>query len=387
MARTYNTGDPELDEAITRYLEREGAGPEADLVREMVTTSLKLVRDRADRGDLKILNSTLKEMRYSFKVFRAFRRVRKVSVFGSARLADHTADFQQALEFSRAMAERGFMTITGAGNGIMKAGNLGAGREMSFGLNIKLPFEQVANTAIEGDEKLINFRYFFTRKLAFLKETHAIVLFPGGFGTHDEGFEALTLVQTGKSHMVPLVFVHPPGSEFWADWDAYIREHLLAKGLISPEDLSLYRITDDVRTACDEVTNFYRRFHSMRYVHDDLVIRLEAPLEEEELEALNDEFSDLVMGGRIEPSSALPSEADDEPIAHLPRLKFRFARRRFGRLRQLVDALNRLPLPPGSRIEVPEAGEGGLIPEEAGENGSGAPASEAEAEGGPRTRG
>lgn len=365
MGRNYRTGDGVLDDAIERYLEEHGAeGADADLVREMITTSLKLIKDGADRGDLKIINTTLKEMRYSFKIFRGYRRVRKVSVFGSARIADNTPEYRQAADFSREMAARGFMTITGAGHGIMKAGNEGAGREMSFGVNIKLPFEQVANPAIEGDEKLINFKYFFTRKLMFLKETHAVVLCPGGFGTHDEGFEALTLVQTGKSHLVPIVFIHPHGSEFWLDWEAYIKEHLLERGLISPEDLSLYWITDDAMAACDHITNFYRRYHSMRYVHDDLLIRLEAPLTEGDLESLNEEFADLVISGRIEQVDALPQEADDQAIAHLPRLKFRFARRRLGRLRQLVDALNRLPLPPGTKVEVPEAGEGGIIPEE-----------------------
>jgi uncharacterized protein (TIGR00730 family) len=364
MATRYLTGVPELDDALTGYLDEHAPPGHADLIREMIGTTLKLIRDQTGRGDLKIINSALKEMRYSFKVLRPYNRVRKVSVFGSARTSEETPEYRQALEFCREMAARGFMTLTGAGPGIMKAGNEGAGRDMSFGLNIKLPFEQTANSAIVDDPKLVNFKYFFTRKLAFLKDSHAIVMFPGGYGTHDEAFESLTLVQTGKSHLVPIVFVHPPGSEFWSDWDAYIHEHLLGRKLISPEDLSLYRITDDLRCACDEITDFYRRFHSMRYVRDELVVRLEAPLLPEELEELNDRFSDLVLSGRIEATSALPPEADDLPIAHLPRLKFRFARRRYGRLREFVDALNRLPLPEGCQVEVPEAGEGGLIPEE-----------------------
>lgn len=364
MGNNYTIADPELDAAIQRHLDEHGVGPQAPLIREMIATALKLGTDGAERGDLKIINSALKEMRYSFKVLRRYSRVRKVSVFGSARIGPETSEYRQARDFCREMAARGFMTITGAGPGIMQAGNEGAGRDMSFGMNIKLPFEQAANAAILGDDKLINFKYFFTRKLAFLKDSHATVMFPGGYGTHDEGFEALTLVQTGKSHLVPLVFVHPPGSEFWDDWDAYIREHLLGRNLISEEDLSLYRITEDYHAACDEITRFYRRYHSMRYVRDELVIRLEAPLSPEELETLNEDFADLVMAGRIESTTALPPEADDPEICHLPRLKFRFARRHFGRLRQLVDALNRLPLPEGSQVAVPEAGEGGLIPEE-----------------------
>ncbi len=364
MGKDYSIGVPELDAAIERYLDEQGAGAQAPLIHDMITTALKLVTDGAERGDLKIINTALKEMRYSFKVLRRHSRIRKVSVFGSARVGPETPEYRQARTFCREMAARGFMTITGAGPGIMQAGNEGAGREMSFGMNIRLPFEQAANPAIDGDDKLVNFKYFFTRKLAFLKDSHAIVMFPGGYGTHDEGFEALTLVQTGKSHLVPLVFIHPPGSDFWDDWDAYIREHLLGRNLISEEDLSLYRITEDTPAACDEITRFYRRYHSMRYVRDELVIRLEAPLTPEELETLNQDFSDLVMGGRIESTAALAPEADDPEICHLPRLKFRFARRRFGRLRQLVDALNRFPVPEGSLVAVPEAGEGGLIPEE-----------------------
>lgn len=364
MARGYSTGDAGLDEAIARFLERRG-GDNGDLVRQMITTALKLVDDGADRADMKIINTALKEMRYSAKVFAPYRRVRKVSLFGSARVSQDTELYRQAVEFSREMARRGFMIITGAGHGIMKAGNEGAGRERSFGVNIRLPFEQVANEVIAGDPKLINFKYFFTRKLAFLKETHAVVCCPGGFGTHDEGFEALTLVQTGKSHMVPIVFLHPPSHRFWHDWNDYIRERLLARGLISPEDLALYRVTDDVTRACDEITRFYRRYHSMRYVREKLVIRLEAPLSPQELEELNQDFADLLVEGRIEQvPSALPEETDDQPIAHLPRLTLHFTRRAFGRLRQLLDRLNELPLPPGYRGAVPEAGEGGLIPDE-----------------------
>ncbi len=344
-------------------LHRAGASNNQELLHQMMVTVVKLAQDEAERGDLKILNTTLKEMRYSFKVMRPYRRVRKVSVFGSARCQPDTEDYKQAVKFSSEIADRGFMVVTGAGHGIMGAGNEGAGRERSFGLNIRLPFEQEANPHIEGDEYLVNFKYFFTRKLAFMKETHAVACCPGGFGTHDEGLEILTLVQTGKSRLVPIVFLHPPGSDFWSDWHQYNTERLLARGMISEADLSLYRVTDNCQDAVDEITRFYRRYHSMRYVKKDLIIRLEAPLEREEIEELNDEFSDILKSGKIETTETLPQESD-QTIHHLPRLKLHFRRRAFGRLREMVDKINDFPLPEDSLVEVPEAGAGGQIPEE-----------------------
>lgn len=366
MSYRYSTGDSQLDASIEEILHRAGASPDHNMLHQMMVTVVKLIQDGADQGDLKLINTTLKEMRYAFKVMRPYRRVRKCAVFGSARCKPDTDDYKQACEFSEMIAEAGFMVITGAGHGIMEAGNRGAGRERSFGLNIRLPFEQVANPYIDGDEKLVNFKYFFTRKLSFMKDTHAVVCCPGGFGTHDEGLEVLTLIQTGKSHMVPIVFMHPEGSEFWTDWHRYNTDRLLKRGMISPDDLSLYKVTSSVEEACWEVESFYRRFHSMRYVKDLLIIRLESALSDEEVEILNDEFSDLLKSGKIEPTLALPQETD-QTIAHLPRLKFHFRRRAFGRLRQLVDRINGFVLPKHSSIEVPEAGAGGLLPDEVDE--------------------
>jgi uncharacterized protein (TIGR00730 family) len=363
----YSTGNSQLDLSIQDILHRAGASENREALHQMMVTIVKLAQDGADAGDIKIINSTLKEMRYAFKVMRPYRRVRKCAVFGSARCKPETEDYKQACEFASEIADRGFMVITGAGHGIMEAGNRGAGRERSFGLNIRLPFEQVSNPYIDKDEKLINFKYFFTRKLAFIKETHAVVCCPGGFGTHDEGLEALTLIQTGKSHMVPIVFLHPPGSHFWTDWHQYNVDRLLQRGMISPQDLSLYRVTSSVQEACKEVENFYRRFHSMRYVRDMLIVRLEAAVSDEEVELLNEEFGDLLKSGTIEPTLALPEE-QDKTIAHLPRLKFHFRRRAFGRLRELVDRLNSFDLPAHSSIEVPEAGAGGLLPSEMDED-------------------
>ena len=364
----YSTNDPQLDGDLQQLIQRAGGGANSDLIFQMMVTALKLAKDGTDRGDLKIMNSTLKEMRWTWKVYSPYRRQRKVSVFGSARTAEDVPDYLQAVEFSKIMAEAGFMTITGGGNGIMKAGNQGAGRKMSFAANIRLPFEQASNSEIAGDEKVIYFKYFFTRKLAFIKESHAVVCFPGGFGTHDEGFEALTLVQTGKSHLIPIVFVHPPGSKFWEEWDNYVHEHLLSKKLIGPDDLSLYLVTDDVNKAADEILNFYRHYHSSRYVGDDLVMRLSCPLKEAEIEELNHDFLDLLDSGRIEAVTALPQEANDPDLVGLPRLKFRFNRRKVGRLRQLVNRINSYPIREadiGYSHFGAEAGQGGTIPEEA----------------------
>ena len=366
MPYPYTTRDVALDQEIWNWIERMGGTENADLIHQMIVTSLKLVQDNPDRGDLKVMNTTLKEMRYTSKVYGPYRRDRKVSVFGSARTPETARDYKQAVEFSRKMAERGFMTITGGGNGIMKAGNEGAGRKRSFAANIRLPFEQASNEYIAGDEKVINFKYFFTRKLAFLKESHAVACFPGGFGTHDEGFESLTLVQTGKTHIIPIVFVHPPGSQFWTEWDQYVRKHLLTQNLISPEDTSLDLVTDDVDRAVDEIAHFYRRYHSSRYVGDYLVIRMQSPLMPEEIEELNYEFADILLGdSKIEHVAALPQEAKDPELAPLPRLRMRFARRKFGRLRQFVDRLNSYPLRESTDFAFAEVGQSGTIPEEA----------------------
>jgi uncharacterized protein (TIGR00730 family) len=360
----YSTNIEAVDQLLQQVFDHLGPCENKDLIYQMMVTAVKLARDGAERGDLKIINSTLKEMRFTWKVFGPYRRERKVSIFGSARTPEDHSDYRMALEFSRRIGEAGFMAITGGGNGIMKAGNAGAGRERSFGANIRLPFEQASNSVIDGDKKVINFKYFFTRKLAFLKESHAVVCFPGGFGTHDEAFESLTLIQTGKSHLIPVVLMHPPGSRFWTTWEDYVLEHLLAPRLISPEDRSLYLVTDSVERGVEEIVRFYRRYHSSRYVGDLLVLRLQAPLSEAELAAINEEFSDLVQAGGFEQGPSLPQEADDQEIAHLTRLSFRFVKRRFGRLRQLINQLNSLPLPADGASCQPEIGLGGLIPEE-----------------------
>lgn len=314
-----------------------------ELVLQLKETADKLLRDRAGRGDLKLLATAMKELRYCFKVFGGYRGIRKVTVFGSARTRpDHPA-YRAAVEFGQRMTQEGFMVITGAAFGIMEAGHVGAGRDMSFGLNIMLPFEQEANPVISGDPKLMNLRYFFTRKLVFIKESDAVVLFPGGFGTMDEAFEALTLVQTGKTHIFPVVLVDEPGGTFWTRFQEFVEDNLQGEGYISPTDRALYHITDSVEDAVQEVTRFYRVYHSMRYVRGDLVLRLLRPLSAETLARLDVEFADILSGGSFTQTAMLPQEANEPKIAALPRLKFRFNRHHQSRLRQLIDVINREP--------------------------------------------
>lgn len=311
------------------------------LIQQALTTLVRMAEVEGDRLDWKILNASLQDMERAFRVFYPYRHVRKISIFGSARIARHQPEYQMAIDFAKAVTEQGFMVITGGGPGIMQAGNEGAGIEKSFGLNIQLPFEQGSNPFIEGDPKLVNFKYFFTRKLFFLRESDALALFPGGFGTQDEAFECLTLMQTGKSGLLPLVLIDPPGATYWQGWEDHIREHLLKPGLISPEDLHLYTITDRVDVACEAISSFYRMYHSSRYVGDQLILRLNSELSEADVAYLNQNFSDILLRGQIEKTSALPQEASDE-TAHLPRLALHFNQRDLGRLYQMLRVINQL---------------------------------------------
>jgi uncharacterized protein (TIGR00730 family) len=338
----YQLPQPELndriDELVAHVQQLHGDLDGSDFVRQIIVSALRLVRDGAARGDVMLLNSALKELRHSFRVFAPYRNVRKVAVFGSARTRSGHPDWDQAFDFARRIVSEGWMVITGAGGGIMSAAQGGAGREASFGVNIRLPFEQEANRVIAGDRKLINFRYFFTRKVMFVKESHAIALFPGGFGTHDEGFEALTLIQTGKSEILPVVFVDAPGGSYWHDLEEYLRSHLLARGLVSEEDLSLFKVTDDVDAAVQEILGFYANYHSSRYVGDRLVLRVRQAPGPEQLEALNADFADILAKGRIQLGEALAQEAGE--VASYPRVTLQFNRRNVGRLRVLIDRLN-----------------------------------------------
>lgn len=291
--------------------------------------------------DWKILSSALLDMEQAFQVFYPYRHVRKICIFGSARTSPEAAEYKMAMDMARSMVEHGFMVLTGAGEGIMQAANHGAGAKGSFGLNIKLPFEQFSNPYIEGDPKLIKFKYFFTRKLFFLRESDALAMFPGGFGTLDETFECLTLAQTGKFGPAPVILIDHPGGDYWYDWQAFVEKQLLRRGLISQDDPSIYTITDDLNVAEAAIANFYRVYHSSRYVRDLFVIRLNCELSDEQVEHLNQEFKDILSQGRIEKSQALPKELGDE-TEHLPRLVFYFNQRDVGRLYQMISTINQM---------------------------------------------
>jgi len=311
-----------------------------DLYDVLRDTIQRLQADATARGDLKILSRTLRELRYAFKVFRPYRRRRKVTIFGSARTATDHPDYVTTEEFARRIAGHGWMVITGAGGGIMEAGHKGAGREASMGLNIMLPFEQGANPYITGDPKLVTLKYFFTRKLMFVKECSAVVCAPGGFGTLDEMLETVTLLQTGKQTMMPLVLLDRPGGSYWRDLGLFFERHLLSERLISPEDVRLYRITDSIDEAIDEVLNFYRVYHSSRFVRNRLVFRLRERLTEERLDQINHQFQDLLVDGKFEQTGPLDVEHDEVELLELPRLSFHFDRRKLGMLRMLIDFIN-----------------------------------------------
>lgn len=312
-----------------------------DLIARIKESADRLAGDLPARGDVKILSRALRELRYAFKVFSPYRRQRKVTVFGSARTQSHEPAYQQAVDFGRAMAERQWLVVTGAASGIMEAGHRGAGRENSMGLNILLPFEQEANPVIAGDHKLVHMKYFFTRKLMFVKECDAVVCLPGGFGTLDEALEVITLLQTGKRDMVPVVLLDAPGGNYWKRLHEFILHELLSARMISPDDLSLYRVTDSCEEAVEEIQAFFQVYHSMRYVHHHLVLRLQQRPSEQAMATVRENFQDILSAGDFELGTPLPEEQDEPELKDLPRLIFQFNRRSLGRLRQLIDFLNR----------------------------------------------
>ncbi|MCP3904072.1 MAG: LOG family protein [Planctomycetes bacterium] len=335
----------ETGEVIEDLVRSVGGDPgtfDGRLISEMLATCLKMIPDGHDTGQLKLMNSALKEMRYAYRVFNRYIGTRKVSIFGSARTPEDHPDYIAARDFSAKIAAHGWMGITGAGDGIMKAGHEGPQREASFGLSIRLPFETTANEVIEGDPKLINFRYFFTRKLMFLGHADAIAVFPGGFGTQDELFESLVLVQTGKSNIVPIILLEGEGGVYWQHWDRYVRKNLRGSGWISSRDDELYTIAASPQDAADHILQFYRVYHSKRYVGDSLVLRVKRPLNERELAELNEEFSGLVKTGRIECTGPLEGEGDH---LDLPRVVFRHTRHDYAMVRCLIDRINEFDEP------------------------------------------
>ncbi len=312
------------------------------LYRDILLNALKCKRDDLDILDLKVIHRAVAEFRHAARIFKPYRGVRKVSIFGSARQRRGSPYYELAVELGRLLVEKGFMVITGAAEGIMRAGIEGAGPESSFGVNILLPFEKEPTSLIQDDPKLVNFRYFFTRKVFFVMEADAVALFPGGFGTHDEGFEVLTLLQTGKAPPMPVVLMEPPGGDYWETWDRFVREQLLARGFVSPEDLGFYRIANSPEEAADWISSYYTTYHSTRQVGDRLVIRLEKELSADNVSELNRTFPDIVTSGRISHTSALPEEEDEPDLDSNPRIVFPYHRGRAGRLNELILAVNRL---------------------------------------------
>ncbi len=329
-------------QAIEQFVREYAPCDNEDLLREMMVTICRLSADRVDRGDLKILNTALKELRYAFKVFTPYATIPKVSIFGSARTPEDNPQYLEAKKFAELIGRAGWMVITGAGGGIMRAGHHGASRESSFGVSIELPFEQATNDLIADDAKLVNFKYFFTRKLMFIKEAEAVVLFPGGFGTQDEGFEALTLIQTAKTTPIPVVLCDAPGGTYWQHWRTYVKAELLGNKMIDAADMNLFFVTDRAEEAVAEIVKFYRRFHSMRYVWDQLIIRMNSPVSQDLIAELNHQFADILMNTPIEQRrEPLPEEHGAFPDK--PRLILNFDRRNTGRLRALINRINETP--------------------------------------------
>jgi len=337
FTRTNGPADREIDHLI----ELVGGIHSPEIVREMIVAALKAGQEEENKADLKLMNSTLKEMRFTAKIFGPYRNVRKITVFGSARTGPDEPAYRMARLLGRKIAEEGHMVITGGGPGIMQAINEGAGPAHSFGVNIRLPFEQRPNPVLERNPRLIVYKYFFNRKVAFLKEAHAIVLFPGGFGTLDEAMETLTLVQTGKRDPLPLLLVDAPGGSYWSQCIHFFQEQLLRQGYIQDSDFSLFECVDSVDDVIERINRFYRRYHSLRYVEGRLVLRLTSSPDPVFVERLKESFSDILSPqGEMFLSGPLPAEADEPEISALPRLVMDFDRRDFGRLKALIDTIN-----------------------------------------------
>lgn len=348
----YDLGNTELDARLRQLVADASQNDNEDLIAELITTVLKLHRDNAPRGDLKLINTAVKEMRYSNLVFSRHEEP-KVTIYGSARTLESDANYEMTVLFAKLMASHGWGVITGAGPGIMEAGNRGAGADHSYGVNIRLPFESAANSYLD-EQRTVNFKYFFTRKLGFVKESNAFVILPGGFGTLDETFELLTLIQTGKSDLHPIVLLEAEGTGYWDPIMDFIKETQLGSGLISESDLALFHHTTDPQVACHHILEFYTNYHSQRYAVGRLILRLRQTPTDADLASLNDDFDDIVAEGTIERAEPTQTEIDDDDALDCERISFVFDRRHFGRLRQLIDRLNELAdLPETTRIPLP----------------------------------
>jgi uncharacterized protein (TIGR00730 family) len=348
------TGRPEIDRRLTDLLDAVGATTNRDQLLELLATVVRMASDHSERLDLKIANAALREMQEGFEVFAPYRHVRKVTMFGSARTLPSDPLYAAARDLAALLASQGWSTVTGAGPGIMAAGLEGAGPDHAFGINIRLPFEQAANEFIVADPKLVSMKYFFTRKLLLIKESWGYVVLPGGFGTLDEAFELLTLLQTGKAEPSPVVFLELPGGTYWRAWDQFLTDEVEPRRLISATDRVLYRVAEGVEEAAEEIMGFYRNYHSLRWVDDTLVLRLESRPTPGEVAVLSEEFSDIVQGPIEILDAALPAERNRDDFPWMPRLALRFDRMSYARLRCLIDAVNRLPSAPPA-ISLPRA--------------------------------
>jgi len=341
ISKEYEIGDKTVDGLIDALARWSGTLETGPLLREILTTVAKLGKESGDTGDLKLVNNALKELRYAFKIFTPYRNIKKVIIFGSARSRRTSAAYRMAEEFTRGLTAKGYMIVTGGGPGIMEAGNKGAEAGKEFALNIRLPYEQKPNPYIDEKDKIINFKYFFTRKLIFVKETDATALFPGGFGTHDEGFEMLTLIQTGKSRPRPVVLMEPGDSTYWEAWERYVVDHLLKNGFIEKEDLHLFRIVHSVDEAIRFIEEFYRVYHSIRYVSGLTVMRLNREISEKTMRRINREFKDILTGGQIRRSPPTKKEIRKGEYLGLPRIAMNFNMRDYGRLCEMIHVMNR----------------------------------------------
>lgn len=325
---------------IEQWLATQDPSGNAGQLAGILKTVVKLSNDGASRGDVKILHRAMQELRHAFRIFAPYRHIRKVSIFGSTRVPEQEPYYHLARSVAQELAQAGLMVITGAGPGIMQAGHEGAGRDKSFGVNIKLPSVQLANPFIIDDPKLMDFHFFFTRKLMFVKEADAVVIFPGGFGTHDELLESITLAQTGKSHLVPIILVDLPDGTYWSRWQEFLRDDVVSRGYIVEREMKFFKTLTNAPAVVREITNYYRNFHSYRFVKQDLVIRLNNPPAPALIDRLNRDFADIVTDGKIRQTEPLCVEADEPDTLHLHRLLVRFNREDFFRLRQMIDAIN-----------------------------------------------
>jgi uncharacterized protein (TIGR00730 family) len=326
-------------DAINRLVSKIGDKTNHTYLKEILTAVCRLPQHPIDSGDWKLLARSIGELKTSFTTFTPYRGHRKVAIFGSARTEPTNPLYQMAVDFSKAIADRDFMVITGAGGGIMEAGNKGAG-DQSFGVNIKLPFEQSANDYIKNSPKLVPYNYFFIRKLMFIKESDATVLFPGGFGTLDEAYEGLTLIQTGKSLPRPIVLMQHPGHDYWQTWLSFFTDIMLRDGYISPDDMDLFTLCDTIDEAVDVITSFYKIYHSLRYVGDHAVIRLNQPISDANIAQLNDSFTDIVVNGDIHACDPFPQEIATRDHIKKFRITFHFNKINFGRLVSMVRMIN-----------------------------------------------